>query len=430
MKVMSKTGMLKDGSDLSKAIAPGASLTVIGTAGPLPEAPKQPIKFLEDMDDRELAAGQKQSPGLVNLGNTCYMNASLQAMRTIPELETALQNYQPSSSSLALAAPADKLTNSLKQLVKSMSQTTEPFPPLHFLSTLRQVAPQFAEQSRQGGYAQQDADEMWTQTISSIHQSLRLPENSTSGSSNSSSSSFVDRYLAADLQQTLTCDEAPEEPPTVKTDRVFKLDCNISINTNYLMSGIMDSLDSKIEKNSPSLGRSAVYTQKSRLTRLPANLTIHMVRFYWRQDIQKKAKIMRKVKFPMDLDVLDLLTDEMRDKIRPINLAMKDIDKARMERAKIRKRTKKLKEDSERAAAKRPAGATVDEERESELKTSTEASDKLEDEDEMRKKEREQIEKLVRDQGVAEDGANTSGIYELCGEFVKVSFPSTHAPQR
>lgn len=38
-----------------------------------------------------------------------------------------------------------------------------------------------------------DADEMWTQTISSLHQALRPA---------GSSKSFVDQYLSADLQQT------------------------------------------------------------------------------------------------------------------------------------------------------------------------------------------------------------------------------------
>lgn len=345
----------------------------------------------------------------------------------------ARHSYQPTSSSSA--DPQARLTSSLKQMIKAMSETTESFPPLHFLATLRQVAPQFAEESRHGGYAQQDADEMWTQTISSLHSALQIPGDSTGAS-------FVDKYLATDLQQTLTCDEAPEEPPVVKTDRVFKLDCNISINTNYLISGIMDSFDQKIEKYSPSLGRTAVYTQKSRLTRLPANLTIHMVRFYWRADIQKKAKIMRKVKFPLDLDVLDLLTDDLQAKVKPINLAVKNVDKARTERAKLRKRTKKLREDvekAERAAKAKPNGAAMDtegdEERVTDLATTTAENDKLEDEETIREKERKEINALITENGLTEVGTNASALYELCGESKLIplsralhSRPTDHDP--
>lgn len=52
------------------------------------------------------------------------------------------------------------------------------------------------------------------------------------------------------------------------------------------------SLDQTIEKHSPTLGREARYTQHSRISRLPSNLMVHMVRFHWRRDINKKAKIM------------------------------------------------------------------------------------------------------------------------------------------
>ena len=52
------------------------------------------------------------------------------------------------------------------------------------------------------------------------------------------------------------------------------------------------SLDGKIEKQSPSLGREAVYSSTTRVARLPAYLTVHMVRFAWKREINKKAKIM------------------------------------------------------------------------------------------------------------------------------------------
>jgi ubiquitin carboxyl-terminal hydrolase 14 len=64
---------------------------VLGTASELPKPPTKPVVFLEDMDESELAEAMALPVGLLNMGNTCYMNATVQAMRSIPELGTALQ---------------------------------------------------------------------------------------------------------------------------------------------------------------------------------------------------------------------------------------------------------------------------------------------------------------------------------------------------
>ena len=52
------------------------------------------------------------------------------------------------------------------------------------------------------------------------------------------------------------------------------------------------SMNQVITKNSPTLNREADYSAKLRLSRVPANLAVLMVRFAWKRDINKKAKIM------------------------------------------------------------------------------------------------------------------------------------------
>lgn len=199
--------------------------------------------------------------------------------------------------------------------------------------------------------------------------------------------------MAIQLTKKMSCPEAPEEPASFSTEKVLKLECNITINTNFLMSGIRDSLDQQVEKNSPTLNRTVPYNVESRMSRLPQYLAIHMVRFYWRRDIQKKAKIMRKVKYPLQLDVTDIMTEELREKVLPINTAVKNILKVRDDRAKIAKRSLGKKK-------------AVDEDEKTE--------------DQIRAEEHDEVEKLVKESGVEADiGSNPTAMYELCGEFTR-----------
>jgi len=97
---------------------------------------------------------------------------------------------------------------------------------------------------------------------------------------------------------------------------------------------------------------------------------------------------MRKVKFPLQLDVLDITTDELREKLQPVNSAVKQILKTRDDRAKI---------------AKRSRGKSADTDEKSE--------------DALREEERKEVDALVSAAGSQEAGSNPSGMYELCGEF-------------
>ncbi|KAI0052457.1 cysteine proteinase [Auriscalpium vulgare] len=420
MKVMVKGGVLKDDADWKKAGAKeGATFMVIGAAGELPKPPSEPVKFLEDMDESELADALGLPVGLINLGNTCYMSATVQAMRAIPELQ----------SSLAETREATPLTRSLRDLFRTMSNTTGGVLPMAFLTSLRDAVPQFGERTNRG-YAQQDAEECWTQLTNRLKDLPGFPNRDGGAPPRSK---FVDQYLSGTIIREMKTPEAPDEPPSVTSENVLKIECNINTNTNFMMSGIMDALDTTVVKQSPTLGREATYSVHTRISRLPTYLTVHMVRFTWRRDISKKAKIMRKVKFPTEFDALDLTTPELRAKLLPVARKLGQIESARFERRKVRKRTKAPKPAASADVEMRDGTASVEMlgtavevvpvEAETETTAATVASatqadgvpagEELLPEEDYRNQEHEELEKLVDPSVKADVGASETGLYDL-----------------
>lgn len=68
---------------------------MMGTADKVPEAPKDVPVFVEDLpeDEQDIMGFSKYGAGLTNLGNTCYMNSTVQCFYSVPELKAALSAY-------------------------------------------------------------------------------------------------------------------------------------------------------------------------------------------------------------------------------------------------------------------------------------------------------------------------------------------------
>ena len=128
------------------------------------------------MDESELQSAMKLPAGLTNLGNTCYMNATVQCLKTVPEFRDALKQYIRTGTSSGMAGlgmgdAATQITEAMRDLYKAMERGQN-FPPLVLLQVLHNAFPRFAERGEQGGYQQQDANECWVELLGMIKQKL------------------------------------------------------------------------------------------------------------------------------------------------------------------------------------------------------------------------------------------------------------------
>lgn len=282
-KLMAKgcwAGTLKDDQDLSQCkISEGAQILLMGTAEVV--APSAATAtFIEDLTADEIAQkGAVLPAGLDNLGNTCYLNSTLQCLRSLSDLRPV---FQRSGSGL---------TSALFTVLQQLDNSGKSVAPYQFIQTLRRQFPQFAEM-QQGRYMQQDAEELYSALLSSVP-----PDQLAS-------------VLSVELEETLNCNESNEERAVVNREIVNKLICNIrggpgsTIQIDHLIDGLKLGMESTIEKRSEVLGRDATWTRVQRIASLPKFLCIQFMRFFWKATPESrdhaglKCKILRPVKFP------------------------------------------------------------------------------------------------------------------------------------
>lgn len=303
-KIMVKGGPLRDdGAWTDAGVKDGSRLMMLGTADAPPVAGAA-VRFLEDEPDGGEAAAAAAAgapalgPGLTNLGNTCYLNATLQCLGRVPELGRALAAFVPRAG----PDPRARLAAAAASVFESLAAPAGVVTPGGLLAALRAAHPQFAQAGPGGVPAQQDAEECWTQLLAGLRAAL--------ADGGAGGGSPVDALFGVKTHATLTCAETGETSTVASASLALK--CNITGDVNHVTEGVSLGLKEDREAHSETLGRLALFAGSSRIVAAPPYLTVQLVRFFYKADVQQKAKILRKVAFPLTLDIYDWCDDALK----------------------------------------------------------------------------------------------------------------------
>eukprot|EP00550_Attheya_septentrionalis_P009867 CAMPEP_0198287676 /NCGR_PEP_ID=MMETSP1449-20131203/6399_1 /TAXON_ID=420275 /ORGANISM="Attheya septentrionalis, Strain CCMP2084" /LENGTH=394 /DNA_ID=CAMNT_0043985651 /DNA_START=252 /DNA_END=1436 /DNA_ORIENTATION=+ len=235
--------------------------------------------------------------GLVNLGNTCYLNAQLQCIYHIPKardliIHSQQQKSQKRTQTQEMLGLAHVFSNMQQNNSPSSSTSTSTPTTTRVLCQVLGINP----------YEQQDSQEFWK---------LLLPE--------LKSTPLVDLYQGAYEDYVAALDGSGRER---RREEPF-LDLSLDISSGSVLKSMEDTfgkpeLLSEEEGNGwrPEKGADKVDALKGSLLRvpgLPSILQLHLKRFQYDWQTDTMSKIKHRFKFPKALDLSTICTDIPKD---------------------------------------------------------------------------------------------------------------------
>ncbi|KAJ1361464.1 hypothetical protein KIN20_020724 [Parelaphostrongylus tenuis] len=211
---------------------------------------------------------------------------------------------------------------SVYEMLDNPHRTDEPLVPFYMLQALHGILPQFSSRDEHGHLEQQDANECFSEIQRMLLKQIGKD---------------VREFFRGRYQVRQKCLECEDEPIQNTTEEFYQLSCFLSPEVRYIQSGIKEKLSGEIEKTSTILGRNANGRRNVLIDRLPAYISIQMVRFFFKESSQVNAKILKDVKFPMILDLRDMCTPALQEKLIPQRTAVKKEEDAKIERMRKQK---------------------------------------------------------------------------------------------
>ncbi|KAM3136181.1 hypothetical protein pb186bvf_011640 [Paramecium bursaria] len=311
-KIIFKGVVLKDGLDLSALkIQNGGTILLNGAKEDIKIDHKN-IVFLEDLTADQKAALLKEKAGIIlpigleNLGNTCYLNSSIQILRRVNELNDHITKQDHN----------DIFYHALRGVFLDLQQKGQSVTPKRFLMVFFSAFPQFMEKDGHGGFKQQDADECFQNILTKIQPQCQIR-------TGNQDVNLLKHLFEIQFESIIQTPELPDEQPQFQKSTDRKLMCIIDNNNNpvnTLTEGIKASLEEQFTKFSDFDKQEHVYKRVNRISKLPNYLLVQMVRFFWKQGYGTKegvkAKILRNVAFPKILDLFDFCTPVVQGQLQ------------------------------------------------------------------------------------------------------------------